>query len=72
MGAGFVYPNLGILRYSRLHVIGDRQGLALALPITAKLLRCDWLGRIRLIITWAVRDLAITTFVNGGFIFRAV
>ena len=38
-----------------------------------KLLRCDWLGRNRLIITWAVRHLAITTSGNGRCnAFRAV
>jgi len=31
------------------------------------LLRCDWLGRIRLIITWAVHHLVIATLgVIGG------
>jgi len=62
MGAGFGYRNLGILRYSRRHVnavIGDfRPRPASASPITAKLLRCDWLGRIGLPLTRAVRHLA--------------
>jgi len=40
---------------------------------SAKLLLCDWLGSNRLIITRAVRHLAITTFaVVGGNAFRAV
>ena len=62
MGAGFAYQNLGILHYSRRHVIGDRRRPASAQPITSKLLRCDWLGRIRLITTQAVRHLESYSF----------
>ena len=63
MGAGFAYRNLGILRYSIPHVkdvTGDfRQRPASAEPITAKLLRCDWLCRIGILLTRAVRHLAM-------------
>jgi len=48
-----------------LYIIGDLRRPASAWPITAKLLRCDWLGRNRLIITRAVRHLATATFQNG-------
>jgi len=73
MGAGFAYQNLGILHYSRRHVIGDLRRPASAQPITSKLLRCDWLGRIRLITTQAVRHLESYSFgSDGGFTFRAV
>ena len=45
--------------------------VASAQPITAKLLRCDWLGRIGLLLTPAVRHLAAQTFAAiGGFTVR--
>jgi len=74
MGAGFAYRNLGILRYSRRHVndvIGDfRPRPASAKPITAKLLRCDWLGRIGLLLTRAVRHLAAHPFGSDRWLHR--
>ena len=66
MVAGFAYRNLGILRYGRRHVndvICDfRPRAASAKPITAQLLCCDWLGRIGLLLTGAVRHLAAQPF----------
>jgi len=44
-----------------------------SLAIADDLLRCDWLGGIRLIITRAVHHLAIATLgMIGGDAFRAV
>ena len=70
-GLRFCVPKfLGLLLYSRRHVndvIGDfRPRPASASPITAKLLRCDWLGRIGLLLTPAVRHLAAHPFAAIG------
>ena len=62
MGAAFAYRNLGILRYSRRHVTGDRRRPE-CFGVTSH--SCDWLDKIRLMITRAGRHLALTLFVNG-------
>jgi len=74
-GRRFCISKLGLLRYSRRHindVIGDfRPRPASAQPITAKLLCCDWLGRIGLLLTRQSTILWRTLLaVIGGFTVR--
>jgi len=52
MGTGFTLRNLAVL-YTAVDT---------SLANANDLLRCDWLGRVRLIITPTVRRLAIATF----------
>ena len=49
-------------------LISDAEDVDKNYSVTNELLRCDRLGKIRLIITRAVRHLALTPFVNGRWL----